>query len=81
MISQSQRQNFSEPYDRVCQIDDNFTRALVIALTLFTNEIIKNIRQIMTILRQLNDDLRAHVSDMTAKIDFLKNQVTNTDSQ
>jgi uncharacterized coiled-coil protein SlyX len=71
-----------ELYDSVCQIDDNFTRVLVAALTLLTKEYNKERQTDYDYFKTNNDDdLRMRVSDMTEQIDFLKSQVTTKDSQ
>jgi hypothetical protein len=55
-----------ELYDSVCQIDDNFTRALVAALTLLIKEYNKERQTSYDSFKTNNDDdLRACVSDMT----------------
>lgn len=73
-------------YDSVLKIDDNFTHALVTALTAFINPNEKNCRtdydQVKTNDDKIQIDLiKGQLDIMTAQVDFLKRQIDFKDSQ
>jgi exosome complex RNA-binding protein Rrp42 (RNase PH superfamily) len=73
-------------YDSVLKIDDNFTRALVAALTTFVEPKEKD-RQTDYDNNKTNDDkvqfdiIKAQLDIMTAQVEYLKGQIVVKDQQ
>jgi len=71
-----------ELYDNVLKIDDNFTRALIAALTAFTEDKEKDCQTNDDKFKTYDDsELKARLDIMTAQVEYLKGQIVIKDQQ